>query len=651
MKRLTKLFESITIGTMHLKNRLAFGEVCTLGDEEGYMTQSTIDFYVERAKGGAGLIMVGAACPDIAGAFCKRIGRLDDDRYIPRLAEMTRAIHEASPNVKVGIEILHVGRQMHLDAPGAMPGVSPVAPSAVDYRWGIVPHELTIDECEQLIDRFAQAARRCRDADFDCVCIHAAHGYLVSQFLSPYTNKREDKYGGTVENRARFACEIIEGIKKLNGEDFPVLIKINGEDFVHADEQITIEETILLAPLLEKAGVDELHISGGQHESYLPNTIGLYCIPKGAFVDHASEVKKVVQVPVGAINRINDPVFAEQILAEGKADLIWMTRALIADPELPNKASEGRFEEIRTCIACNNCVHILQDKWFGDYKCAINPEATRERELQITRTLRRKDVLVIGGGPAGLEGARVAALIGHDVTLWEKESRLGGQVNLAAMPPGKEEFANLVRYFSSQMKSVGVKVELEKEATLALVQEKRPDAVIIATGSSSLTPAIPGIEKGIVSYGRDVIAGKAEVSNTVVVLGGGEVGMETAQLLAAQGKKVILVEQYAKMGTGMIRQAYHWVRGQLTANDAETLTSTKVEEIVDNGVIVVDQDDNRRLIEADSVVVAAGAKSERALLGALEGKVPELYLVGDCMYPGNIMSAIYQGTMVARMLC
>jgi len=650
MEKFDKLFSKAKIGNMDLKNRICLGEIATPAYKDGNISEATIDFLAERARGGAGLIIAGGTSPEYDGLVSINQGRLDKDEYIPRLTEMARRIHDASPEVKVGVQIMHAGRQIHVHAKGAAPGVKPVAPSAIKCRGSVEPHELTTKEAEHQVKLYIDAARRIKEAGFDCVVLHGAHGYFICQWISPYNNKRTDKYGGSVENRARFACEIIEGIKKECGEGFPVLIKINCEDYVDPnEEQITLEHTLKVAPLLESAGVDEIHISSTQYESYAPRSVSPYFIPRGFNADCSAEIRKVVNIPVGVINSITDPVLAEQILDKGKADLIWMTRPLMADPELPIKAAEGRVDEIRTCIRCCTCIDILWDEWYNDIRCAINPEAFREKQLQAVQTLRPKKVLVIGGGPGGLEAARVAARNGHSVSLWEKEERLGGQVNLASIGPHKEEFAHLIRYFSVQMKKLGVKVELGKEATPELVKDLEPDAIIFAAGSKTDFPPIPGIDKKTVLDARDVISGKAEVGDTVVVIGGGEVGMETAHILAQKGKKVTMVVR-SKVGKGMIMMVYYWTLGELKKYGVEIFTKTKTEEITDKGAVVVDNEGKRWTIEADNVVMAAGAKADNSLYDSLQDLAPEVCLAGDCVHPNNIRSAIYQGAMAANML-
>jgi len=652
MYKFKKLFQPIKIGTMELKNRIAFGEQAPQASH-GYITQATEDFYVERARGGCGLVMVGGICPDISGWGTESMARIDDDKYIPLLARMGKRMREVAPDVKIGIQIMHEGRAMRPDEAGAAKNLKPVAPSPVKFKFGVVPHELTVAEIKHLENQFVAAAVRVKNAGYDCVEIHGAHGYLIGSFMSPYTNRRTDEYGGSIENCARFACEIIRGIKEKCGKDFPLLIKVNALDRLDKKEapvQLTPDIITAIAHYLEKAGVDEIHLSGGTHEAPMWSAVGPYYVPKAAFAGYAAQVKSSVKIPVGVINRINDPVLADELIIEGKVDLVWMMRPLVADPELPKKAEEGRLDEIRTCIACNTCHDILCQGWFHETRCAVNPDAWREGVSHLEPSLRKKNVLIVGGGPAGMEAARISALIGHNITLWEKDNKLGGLLNLAAIPPLKGEIMSIPRYYTSQFKKLGVKVELNKEATPALVKQLKPDVIIIASGSSTFFPPIPGIDKSLVVDARKVLEGSAKVGNNVVVIGGGEVGIETAEFLGTQGKKVTLVEILPTIGELMVRDVIDYVIDQLVQHKVEILTGTKVEEITGDGIVVSNKDQQKRVIKTDNVIIATGAKPDKTVQNALQGLAREVYLAGDCLVPSNIRVAVHQGNMTARML-
>ncbi len=644
-----RLLEPANIGKMRLRNRICLSEMAAGGDRNGMLAKRSADFYVRVAKGGAGLVMVGPGAVAETGASSSFSALLGDDSCIPALADLARRVHDV-PGAKVGIQLFHVGLQKHSGAKGARPGTS-VSPSPFNYKWDKPPRPLSMSEVEDLVRTFVAAANRAQQAGLDCVCIHGAHGYLVSEFLSPYTNKRTDKYGGTAENRARFASEIIQGIKRTCGPDFPVIIKVNGYDFIKDEPaQISPEYMKTLAPWLEKAGADAIVISAGTHDSYPGGGVpSSYQVPRGNLVEGAAEVRKAVRVPIGVTNRIS-PEMADKIIAEGKVDLVWIGRGLVADPEMPNKLAAGKPEEIRRCLACNTCIDMLWDEWFCDWKCAINPESFREELGEVVPAIVPKSVLVVGGGPAGCEAARTAALAGNKVTLWEKADRLGGQVSLASLIPEKEHFSGLIDYYSVQLRNLNVTVQLGKEATASAIVEASPDVVVLATGSKAAVARIPGFDHKLVVKARDVIAGNVAVGERVVIIGGGSVGLETALFLSRKGRKVTIIEAMPKLGKGMVRMVFHLIRLELKQAGIEMLASATVESIADKGVNVIDKTLTHLFIPADTVVMSTGSESDRTLLDPLQGKVPQVYLVGDCLWPRNLMSAIYQGASIGRML-
>ncbi|MEM3726324.1 MAG: NADH:flavin oxidoreductase, partial [Candidatus Bathyarchaeia archaeon] len=396
-----KLFEPFQIGTMKLKNRIVMPPMGTnFSNEDGTVTQRLTNYHVERAKGGVGLIIVEGAYVEPRGkGSIKQLG-VDHDNKIPGLRDLVTAVK--ANGAKVALQLFHGGRQSH----SSIIGTQPVSASEVPCRLtGETPRALTTSEIEELVEVFAEAARRVKEAGFDAVEIHGAHGYLINQFLSPLTNKRTDKYGGDVKKRARFLLEILERIREKVGESYPVLCRINGDDYIEGG--IKLEEAKIIAKMLEDGGVDALHISGGIYDSPIPVTTAPMALPHGVMVHLAAGIKKVVNVPVIAVGRLDDPKLAEEILQQGKADLVSMGRALLADPYLPKKIADGALDEINPCIACDECIGRL---FFNeDIACTVNAALGREEEYRIEKAKVRKRVLVVGGGPAGMEAARVSA--------------------------------------------------------------------------------------------------------------------------------------------------------------------------------------------------------------------------------------------------
>lgn len=631
-----KLFEPIQIGSMKLKNRLILSGInVNYAAEDGKVTKRLKDFYVERAKGGVGMVQTGICYVDPLGRFFTNMMGIHDDSVIPGLKEMAQEVQ--SYGAAFVVQLCHVGRY----ASSKIIGAQPVAPSAVASRVSHeMPRELTVQEIKGIIEAFAQGARRARDAGADAVDLAGAVGYMIAQFLSPYSNKRDDEYGGDMERRMQFVLEIIERIQQTVGKDYPIMIRISGDEFLPGGN--TLEDMKVVAQGLEKAGIASINVIPGWHESPVP--LVSWHVPPAHFAYLAEEVKKVVNVPVIASNRINTPELADRLIAEGRVDMVTMARALIADPELPRKAQEGRADEIKPCCACNQGCY---DRLFAnlDITCTANPAAGREEEFAIRPAAKPRKVMVIGGGPAGLEAARVAASRGHRVVLYEKDDHLGGQLALAAVPPGKAEINSLVAYFSTQMDNLGVRVKLGKEATAETVDREKADVVIVASGARPIIPAIPGVDGANVVTAHDVLAGKAATGDAVVVVGGGQVGVETADFLAESGKQVTILEMLDKIGPDLGVTVRWIVMKKLAERGIVAIPGARVQEITATGV-AYQKDGAVQSLPADTVVLAVGARSDKRLMEELEHKV-EAYSVGDAVQARKALDAISEGAKVA----
>lgn len=617
------LFEATKVGNLELKNKLVMSPVGTRLAREGTVTEAFKDFYAARARGGVGLIVLEACMVDTIHDGFHLFGH--DDKYIPKLRELTDVVH--ANEAKIGVELHY-------------PGWPPEPDSSKRFIMPIPPAEFSVERIQELVAKFAEAARRVREAGFDMIEIHSNHGYLLSQFLSPRSNQRTDDYGGDVDGRTRFHVEIIQAIRKKLGDDFAISCRMNGSD--HIAGGTTLEEAKLIAPILEKAGLNLIGITAGAIGSY-PLTIGPYDTPLGCYVHLAEEIKSEVNIPVVASCRINNPYLAEDILSSNKADLVAMARALVADPDLPNKALKGEASRIRKCIACNVC---LDTDYDGHMTCTVNPAVGREKEFEIKSVSQVKKVIVVGGGPAGLSASRIAAERGHDVTLYEEGNSLGGQWTIASCPPYKQDFKDLTKWFENELKVTGVRVEPGKSFTADILDNLNPDIVIIATGAEQVVPPIPGFNRKEVVTAWDVLQGKASVGDKVLVIGGGATGLETAELLAEQGKKVTIVEMLKYIGGdigGTIR--YH-LQMRLKKHQVEQFKNTKVKEISDKG-IVLECDGNEELWEDfDTVVLALGVKPRDDIVAGIKAKVKEVYVIGDAAAPNRGVDAIREGAEI-----
>jgi NADPH-dependent 2,4-dienoyl-CoA reductase/sulfur reductase-like enzyme len=516
--------------------------------------------------------------------------------------------------------------------------------------------EMSIAEIEEIVRLYAKAAARAKKAGFDGVEIHGAHEHLLAQFLSPSINQRQDRYGGSLENRARFLLEVIRACREAVGSDYPLWCRLDSAEY-GVEPALDYSQATKVAQWAEEAGVDALHVSGhGYGVRFCTLCPGM----PGFHVTGASEIKMKVSVPVIAVGRIY-PELGEWALREGMADMIAMGRALIADPYLPTKAAEGRLEDIVPCIGCWQCVEgniqaIVEaitnpsssDK--GELECSVNPTVGREADCTLKTARSRKRVLVVGGGPAGMEAALMARARGHSVTLVEKTSHLGAQLIPGAVPPHKEAISLLIDYFDTQLNKLGVKVELEKEATIQSIAEMNPDVLIWAAGAKQTVPKIPGLDEAKTIPAIDVLSGRATVGDSVIVIGGNGTGCETANFLADQGKKVTIVEILPQVLSkeGAIIQMR--LLDELGRKNVEILAGITYEGSSPQGPRIRTAEGEIRILTADTYVVATGAQSNSEQVAALKNKFKNIHVIGDAFQPRRIRDAIVEGFDVGRQI-
>ena len=642
MDAFRELFRPGRINRLELKNRFIMAAAGNaMADDEGFVTDRAIDYCVERAKGGVGLVIVKFTSVIASARGSRNHMAAFDDKFIPRLRDLSSAVQRHG--ARVALQLGHHGNDLSLPRRQSsfVPGEQPVvAPSAVPYvATGVIPKPLSREEIAELVQAFAQACRRAKEAGFDAVEFHGAHGYLMSQFLSPYYNRRSDEYGGSPEKRARFGAEIITAARKKVGPDFPLIMRMDGWDGYEGG--VVLDEAVKIAPVFVEAGADALHVSAGAREavqwqflSYLQESAGL--------VHLAEAVKKVVNVPVITVGKLGDPVLAEEVLRQGRADFIALGRPLIADPHLVRKAQEGRLDEIRSCIYCSNCLGESYKGW----SCMMNPGVLREREFEIKPAPQNKRVVVAGGGLAGMEAAKVCARRGHHVTLYEKNNALGGQWNIASRQEHKRHFATVTRRLRQEMDQAGVKVVLNTEVTKELIRKQSPDALIVATGAAPASLKVRGATGENVVQANDVICGNAVVGYKVVVIGGRYVGMELAVTLSQKGKDVSLLTR-RKVGRNVRKNIRLFLMEQLVGYGVKLYPDSEAVEIRPNGVIAVCEG-NLFFLRADTVILAVGATPENTLIGELKSAVSELHAIGDCVEPRDALAAVKQGAEAGR---
>lgn len=632
-----KIFEKGNIGKLELNNRLV---MAPMGSHHGKVDEDTIAYYGARAHGGFGLIITEFTCVDKVGKAQPDQLMIDSDEYIPEFKKLTDRIHEEGG--KTFLQLQHSGRQ----ATHFVTGMQPVAPSPIPCPMiREMPRELTVEEIYEIIEKFGDGAVRAKKAGYDGVEISGGHGYLVAQFLSSYSNKRSDEFGGDITRRVKFAVEIIKNVKKKCGEDFPVSFRISGDERVEGGRKA--QESAIIARMIEEAGADAISVTAGVYGS-MQYIIPPANVPNGYNLSDAEVIKKVVNIPVIVVGRINDPVMVEDVLAKDIADFVALGRASLADPEFPNKVKENKAEEISPCVGCmTRCVGAPGiDPDDHNVSCAFNPFSGHELTMKITKTESPKNIVVVGAGLGGLEVAWVSAARGHKVTLFEKSNKFGGQVVPGSVPPAKQELTRAIKYYVTMCKKYGVDIKLGVEADAEKITAANADEVILATGATPINPNIPN--EGIPTVQAiDILKGKVVPGKKAVVVGGGLVGLETSEYLLTLGSEATVVEMKDKAGEGLNEMVQYFIFKNLKEGGVDVLTNTKVEKFTKEGAICTGPSGEINLSGYDMVILALGSKAYNPLEENLKGKVKSLHLIGDAVRPRRIVDAIEEAARLA----
>ncbi len=652
-KKYPNLLSPTKIGSVELRNKTIMAAMGMSQSDNGFVNKAVLNHYAERAKGGVGAVIVEVTCVDTPlGLNTNGMLVIDDDKYIPGMSQLASVIHDGG--AKAFLQISHTGR----GARRSIIGAQPVAPSAVampySFMMGLAnetPRALTIEEIKEIEEKYAQAALRAKKAGFDGVELHSVGYYLGQQFLSSTANIRTDEYGGSRENRIRFHINIIRRIRELCGKDFPIIVKLSVVE-QGPDGGISMMDGMYFCKRFQQEGVDALEILAGKWSS----EAGKSDVPDSAAPDCQAvalcQLMKIgiflqtgrrKTIPLIGGGRAQNPVEAEKALASGKCDMIFIGHALLVQPDLVNLIDEDREDEIRPCIGCGHCIdHQLQHG--GRAICSGNAVLARgDNDYTITPASDPKHVVVVGAGVAGVEAARIAAMRGHTVDLYDRATEVGGQMNLADKPPFKQHLSLLKPYLVRQLELTGVNVHLGKEITKEDILDMNPDAVVCATGVRPATLPISGAERAVSA--NDVLAGK-EVGNEIVVIGGGSIGCETAELLGQKKKKVTVVEMLDTLAsnTGKVEQTI--LLGHLKNYGVKTYTECRVEKITPDSVVCRDKDGNEVSLKADTVILAVGGRPDTALYDSLKDSVKELYNIGDSNGGGIIPNAVYDGYQV-----
>ncbi|MDN3955343.1 FAD-dependent oxidoreductase [Sporolactobacillus laevolacticus] len=660
------LFQPIKIGKLEVKNRISMAPMGAFGlvDNEGCYSQRAIDYYVERAKGGTGLIIT--SITKVENTLDKVVSGIipvvseNPGRFLMTSTEMTERVHAYGSKIFLQLT-MGFGRS---GVPGALLTAPPVSASSIPNYWkpSVTCNALTTDQVEWIVQKFIESADIAKRAGFDGVEIHAVHeGYLLDQFTLALFNRRTDKYGGDLRGRLTLPIEIVQGIKKRCGKNFPVGLRYSvkscikdwrqgglpDEDYVEKGRDL--EEGIEAAQILEAAGYDELNTDMGTYDAWYWSHPPIYQ-KEGLYLPYTKKLKEAVNIPVIVAGKLGVPETAEKSLIDGAADMVGLGRPLLTDPYWPKKVQNHQEEQIRPCIGCH--VGCLGRGFEGKpLSCAVNPACGRERYYEPKPVSVAKRVLVVGGGVAGMEAARIATMRGHQVTLYEKSETLGGQIIPASTPDFKVDDRRLIAWYTNEMKRLSIPIVYETEVTEALVEKEKPDVVIIATGAKEVQLNLPGSDKDKVTSSIDILGGKKKAGDQVLIVGGGLVGCETALYLAQQGKKVTIVEaQEQILSNGGGKPIPHMNKimlvDLLNKYKVATITNSSLTEVTDEGAVLTNTHFQRQSVSADTVVISVGFKPDQKLYHELNGKVADLYMVGDAYQAANIMNAVWSGNEI-----
>ncbi|MGD9240929.1 MAG: FAD-dependent oxidoreductase [Desulfobacterales bacterium] len=659
------LFSPVRINTLEIKNRIAYPSLGLLYSTDGKLNERYFNYFQERANGGVGMLTVGPVGVDFIGSGAIALSLANDDA-IGDFQKLTGIIKDGG--ARAWIQLFHAGAYSH---PMFVGGQQPIAPSAVYSRYSqTTPREMTPQDIHQVQDAFVRAAERAKAAGFDGIEILASAGYLITQFLSPRTNQRTDDYGGCFENRVRFPKELIELMRARLGPEYPLTIRMAGNDFVK--DSNTDTETPEFAKVYEQAGVDGINVTGGWHESRVPQ-LPMH-LPRSAFAFLALNIKKAVSVPIMASNRISDPDSAEQIIKDGYADMVNLGRVLIADPQWPQKAFEGKVDEIRPCVGCSQgCT----DEVFNGRPvfCVGNARAGFEGERQLLQTDNPKNVMIVGAGAGGLEAAVTAAMCGHQVEVYEKDSDIGGQLWLAGAPPHKQEILEFIRYYRSLINKYQIPLHLNTAVDTDVVKKQNPDYIILAEGAQPLPPEIDGYDDPCVYSAWQVLKGNPVLGKTVAVIGGGSVGLETALFIAAKGtltpetlhflfayeavsverlrelmfqgsSQVTVFEMLPRIGKDVGKSTRWILFDNLKRYKVSLKTGTAVTS-VRKGTVKFQKDGQEKQMQFDNVILASGIQSVPGLSAEIKKLGVPFATVGDGVRPGKLNEAIHGGFLAA----